>query len=91
MMYRVEVNPLTHCSMLLCDNYGKETIYKLNMILLFISINSWSQYGGVHTTLNRDHAHNKISLETCSEVFQMTDNKTCPTEESRCGCKNYIL
>lgn len=29
------------------------------MILLFISINSSSQYGGVHTTLNRDHAHIK--------------------------------
>lgn len=29
MMYRVEVNPLTHCSMLLSDNYGKETIYKI--------------------------------------------------------------
>lgn len=35
MTNRYIVNPLTHCTELLDDNYRKETIYKLYLILLF--------------------------------------------------------
>lgn len=46
MTFRFVMNPLTHCATLLFGTFGKETIYKLHLILLLISIKSTSQYGG---------------------------------------------
>lgn len=46
-MYRFVVNPLTYCATLWGDHTGRETIYKITLILLFISINSTSQHEGV--------------------------------------------
>lgn len=31
MTYRFVVNPLIHCTTLLCDNFGKETIHKITL------------------------------------------------------------
>lgn len=66
MTNRYIVNPLTHCTELLDDNYRKETIYKLYLIL-FISKNCTSQHGGVHYHLRKNC--NFIVLKTIYVVF----------------------
>lgn len=46
-MYRFLVSPLTYCATLWGDNTGRETVYKITLIWLFILENNMSQHEGV--------------------------------------------
>lgn len=66
------VNPLTHCTTLLENKSGKETIYKnYTLFYCLISINNASQHGGVPNHLNTKNRREE-------------NEKYLPSEERRC-------
>lgn len=61
MTNRLEANYLTPCATLLVFYFGRETVYKITLGFIVISINSTSQYGSVPYDLNHQ-THGIISF-----------------------------